>query len=1429
MSGKKAKRLNKGFDYVQNSDREANKVLHGARVPTLPPGRKTILKQLFAGQMGITVLAIMFGWTTGKPLDLIDGWDGSSRAGSKSLNREMEDEKPTTLVITHPCGAWGNFSRWNLSKGGTTADTVLERRAKERPLLKNLNDRVVTSIKDGVHIVMENPTGSSYLREPEMKDVAKMIEDGILHVAKFHGCMVGYSHPDTDEPHFAPLTIITDMKQMADHLTSGSYHCDGNHTHAHIMGSRIGLNKAEWPQTFNEIILQLIIDQVEIDTANATEALPAIVRKVGRPKKQQTPKQAASPLNKRIRGKQAAVRVNSPVAEVTPAPPERRQGTEEAQADSRDVFRHGLDDPIPPAADDDTQLLLDDALRNPLLPTSEKERRKAWAEVPAIIRKEIRKLHVNAGHMPVRAMMRRLRRAGATIEIITATKNFTCAECGEAAHSLQARPTRPPGKHVFNYLLWMDTATIHDVKGNPYHLMVLVCEGTSFGINTSMGLAKGIPKSSMCLNTFCMCWTSWAGWPQVVRIDRGKEWMKDFAESMTKHGVEIDSIPLEAPWQLGKAERRVQTFKYLWRKVASEHQVHGEEEVLASSTIITQVINETEFKDGFTAGQWVLGSERPRVPGSLLQDGEAAKLEVHEAALEANGAMAKNLDRRETTMKARAEMDNDKMIRRAVLSKSVPQRPEYPVGAYVYFKRLAIKDPEIVDQPDMKHKWYGVARVIGHEIANPDRLEDPGDKNSAGTKSHGVWLRYRQGTILAVPEQLRYASPEELLFEDNLQPVFREDAYRGPKGYVDIRSERDEPWPRHDDEEEPGTSSSTRFPHLVRERTTSGIQAIPSAETRGQASTSSFNRSRTTTPIQAIQETVADEPPPKRQAVEAVEEEEDATALSDTAPEPPTTGDVIILPEDATAVSLFTTPVDKRLVYNHVEAHAGAFQTQIVYPQALITKKVKGREHNYFTMDYATKKLFDESMGTEWTNWTRYGTVVAADEKMLAKIPQETAVIGMRWIHTDRNDRLRVEGRQSEHLPIDPKSRCVAQGCQEDTDMIRGDSPTASTFAFHLVCAVSALLHFCIGSSDAVAFYLQADGISRLLILKAPHPPPPGVAAGQLFLAKGSVYGTKDAGRTSWFWLRGKIMQVGFVISALERCLFFLFDYDTDPATLICILIAYVDDLLFGVKWESLKAQKALADLAAIVDLKTKWAKDGLTHLGRYVLQQVCYTITVTQKEASTNVEDIVMLKDRAKEIEADVTAEERSEYRSGIGSISHLARNGRFDLLCPVSLLAQMVSKAKVKHLLEYNKAAQRSRDFSEVGITFRGNTTIAWDDFAIFCNVDSAQANVDDPIYGERTKSQCGYLIGFCKASALASHDVGEFIPVELASATIKRVCRASLSSEANGAVEGVDALVNLREIVAEMRNPGVKIRDISTVAIEIPATTFIDAMSL
>ena len=119
------------------------------RTRRIPRG-KTLLKQLFGGQFGLTMLAALhYGYNCGQPLDIEDGWDGTTRAGKQLARRQLLEEDPYVTVITMPCGPWGDWGRCNIAKGGVSAATVYEAQEATRPLLALADQVVVDRVRRG--------------------------------------------------------------------------------------------------------------------------------------------------------------------------------------------------------------------------------------------------------------------------------------------------------------------------------------------------------------------------------------------------------------------------------------------------------------------------------------------------------------------------------------------------------------------------------------------------------------------------------------------------------------------------------------------------------------------------------------------------------------------------------------------------------------------------------------------------------------------------------------------------------------------------------------------------------------------------------------------------------------------------------------------------------------------------------------------------------------------------------------------------------------------------------------------------------------------------------------------------------------------------------------------------------------------------------
>ena len=421
------------------------------------------------------------------------------------------------------------------------------------------------------------------------------------------------------------------------------------------------------------------------------------------------------------------------------------------------------DEPLPqledvPAHEDDASFRAASASAlEPVLSEYEGVRRHEWLKVDPQLRKILRDLHVNFGHPTCSTLQRILRRQNAKPEAIRAAGLMSCDACGETIRRRRPKPVRLPNRYEFNRHILADTMFAKDATGTTYGFLNVVDDATGFQVVSCLGELKGVPAAQIILRHFTASWSSWAGLPTSMQVDRGKEYLAEFSNYLRQFGVEQEVMPLEAPWKGGKCEKAGGLWKDLLYKTVVDSQIQGLSDVILATSIVTQTRNSFPRFNGYSPMQWVLGVGDLRLPGSLLDGDTDPNLEVLEAAENPHSAMAKTLNIRESARVAQIRMDTDARVRRALLHQSTPTRGPYPVGAYVYFfKAQKPRDDQ------RNYKWFGPARVIGVELRNPRRLEDE-DPATEGGQPHSYWLRYGPSVILATGEQLRFASEDELL------------------------------------------------------------------------------------------------------------------------------------------------------------------------------------------------------------------------------------------------------------------------------------------------------------------------------------------------------------------------------------------------------------------------------------------------------------------------------------------------------------------------------------------------------------------------------------------------------------------------------------------------------------------------------------------
>ena len=362
--------------------------------------------------------------------------------------------------------------------------------------------------------------------------------------------------------------------------------------------------------------------------------------------------------------------------------------------------------------------------------------------------------------------------------------------------------------------------------------------------------------------------------------------------------------------------------------------------------------------------------------------------------------------------------------------------------------------------------------------------------------------------------------------------------------------------------------------------------------------------------------------------------------------------------------------------------------------------------------------------------------------------------------------------------------------------------------------AISVLKGWVIEAYDASTAYLQSQGISRLLLLRPPRPPPPGITSHDLFHAKGSIYGTRDAGRSWWRKLFNILKSHGWKMSKLEAALFYL----TDGDMLVGALVTHVDDLYctgVGKKYED-----SMSSLEKEIYLKKKSGE--FRFCGKNVKQKDDGSISLDQMDAIESLDYMVLRKERRSLVNAPLTEEEKTGFRALIGSLGWIARQTRPDVLVNVSLASQTMGAPHIKDVIELNKVVKMLKDSCEFKWNFVKGKDMKLENVIVFCMSDSSWANTTN------LKSQCGYVIGLTLPT-IADGSSTPVIVLETYSGSIKRVCRSTLASETNGFLSAVEAADYLRMLLLEVLHPEVCLLDLDEHYKKSLLMAFTDAKSL
>ena len=445
-------------------------------------------------------------------------------------------------------------------------------------------------------------------------------------------------------------------------------------------------------------------------------------------------------------------------------------------------------------------------------------------------------------------------------------------------------------------------------------------------------------------------------------------------------------------------------------------------------------------------------------------------------------------------------------------------------------------------------------------------------------------------------------------------------------------------------------------------------------------------------------------------------------------------------------------------------------------------------------------------------------------------------------IWQEKSDRIVRSRCHLRRKPVDtatgmafvPKARWIVLGFEDpDVFQLETTSPTPQLQSINIFLSVSAGLGQEVWQGDLEEAFLQGKRTNRELYIIPPQELLDilGLEDGQLLRMEKEVYGTVR-GTASWRETIGTELQgLGYAQSLLDPCVYILVaneesedpfghlakkvrdpfldsewltppvEYDKEESRQLNKfletagrMILLVDDVLESGNEKHREKVAALKQRFRFGKYKKLTDEGGGIFNGRRIRQGKLGGIKADMADyIHHKLKVIPLTAQRKKELRSAANEKEKSELRASLMTMMWIAREGRFDGLGAVSVLARRTKEPTVSDLIECNQVSDHFRATKDLGLMYY---PVHPANACLVIFVDAAL-----PEEGE-THPQGGFIIGI----AGPAMSEGQEAPINLVAARsgkIDRVCSSSLASESYAMIGGVSAGEWVQFCYMEMSN--------------------------
>ena len=342
------------------------------------------------------------------------------------------------------------------------------------------------------------------------------------------------------------------------------------------------------------------------------------------------------------------------------------------------------------------------------------------------------------------------------------------------------------------------------------------------------------------------------------------------------------------------------------------------------------------------------------------------------------------------------------------------------------------------------------------------------------------------------------------------------------------------------------------------------------------------------------------------------------------------------------------------------------------------------------------------------------------------------------------------------------KARLVAKGYQENTEMLRKDSPTCTKANLRTLLTLSVNNNWKVKSIDIKSAFLQGCLIQRELFVK----PPAGISDGKLWRLKKCLYGLNDAAREWYLKVKETVEHLQGQRSLLDQAVFF---WKNSNGDLRGYCATHVDDFILSGTAEFLEmfinGIKKRFTVSSEMDTFFKYVGIEIMQLEDYIsLTQVSYINDLEQ----TNMEG-----SQGSNCQLLLNEEQKEHLKSIVGQLLWISNNSRPDVSYDVCDLSNSVSEATQKEIFTSNKIIRR---LNSDQVSIRLNNVGSLPQAEIIAYADASYRNL------KNNGSQGGQLV-------MLKGRNGNYSVLNWKSKKIKRTVKSTEAAEALALQEGAE----------------------------------------